>query len=97
LSSTLTELVDRAAVGPAYQDLVGEVTASTDPIARLRMAPRIVRQVYDAERSEFDLLRKAGVVMTELAAIENDVGPENSVPEAERDRLTRYLDGCTTI
>jgi len=49
------------------------------------------------QRSELDLLRKAGVVMTELAAIENDVGPENSVPEAERDRLTRYFDGCTTI
>jgi len=68
----LTELVDRAAFGPPYQDLVGEVTELADPIARLRMAPRIARQIYDAERSELDLLRKAGVVMSELAAIENE-------------------------
>jgi AcrR family transcriptional regulator len=53
----LTELVDRAAFGPVYQDLVGEVMDLADPIARLRMAPRIARQIYDAERSELDLLR----------------------------------------
>ena len=35
------------------------------------MAPRIARQIY-AERSELDLLRKAGVVMSELAAIETE-------------------------
>jgi len=68
----LTEVVDRAAFGPAYQELVRGVMAVTDPVERLRMPPRISRQVYDAERVELDLLRKAGVVLTELAAIENE-------------------------
>jgi hypothetical protein len=36
------------------------------------MAARIARQIYDSERSEFDLLRKAGVVIQELAAIEHE-------------------------
>jgi AcrR family transcriptional regulator len=56
----LAELIDRAAFGPAYQDLVGEALALADPVARLRMAPRIARQIYDAERSEIQLLREAG-------------------------------------
>src|ERR1700674_2429663 len=54
----LAELIDRAAFGPAYQDLVGEAMALADPVARLRMAPRIARQIYDAERSEIQLLRE---------------------------------------
>jgi AcrR family transcriptional regulator len=68
----LTELIDRAAFGPAYQALVGEVKDLTDPVARLRLSARIARQVYDSERLEFDLLRKAGVVIPELAAIEHE-------------------------
>ena len=68
----LTELIDRAAFGPAYQALVGEVKDLADPVARLRLSARIARQVYDSERLEFDLLRKAGVVIPELAAIEHE-------------------------
>ncbi|EEF62040.1 TetR/AcrR family transcriptional regulator [Pedosphaera parvula] len=68
----LTELIDRAAFGPAYQDLIGEVEGLVDPVARLRFAARIARHIYDSERSEFDLLRKAGVVIPELAAIERE-------------------------
>lgn len=68
----LTELIDRAAFGPAYQALVGEVHEIVDPVARLRFSARIARQVYDSERLEFDLLRKAGVVVPELAAIEHE-------------------------
>jgi len=68
----LTELIDRAAFSPVYQDLVSEALQLTEPIARLRMAPRIARQIYDSERSEFDLLRQAGVVLPELAAIERE-------------------------
>ena len=68
----LSELIDRAAFGPAYQALVGEVKDLVDPVARLRLSARIARQVYDSERLEFDLLRKAGVVIPELAAIEHE-------------------------
>jgi AcrR family transcriptional regulator len=68
----LTELADRAAFGPGYQTLIREVEKLTDPVARLRQAARIARQVYDSERKEFDILRKAGVVIPELAAIEQE-------------------------
>jgi AcrR family transcriptional regulator len=68
----LSELIDRAAFGPAYQALVGEVKDLVDPVARLRLSARIARQVYDSERLEFDLLRKAGMVIPDLAAIEHE-------------------------
>ena len=68
----LKELVDRAAFGPGYQELVGQAMQASDPIERLRFAPRIARQIYDSERREFDLLRQAGVVVPELAAIERE-------------------------
>jgi AcrR family transcriptional regulator len=68
----LTELIDRAAFGPTYQELVGQAMALADPVARLRMAPRIALQIYDAERSEIQLLRAGGVVISELATIERE-------------------------
>jgi AcrR family transcriptional regulator len=68
----LKELIDRAAFGPAYQELVDQTMQLKDPVERLRRAPRIARQIYDSERAEFDLLRKAGVIIPELAAIERE-------------------------
>lgn len=68
----LAELIDRAAFGPAYQDLVDQVMTLADPVERLAFAARIARQIYDAERSEFAQLRKAGVINPELAAIERE-------------------------
>jgi AcrR family transcriptional regulator len=81
----LTELVERAAFGPVFQQLIGEGEGLTDPVARLRLAARIARQVYDGERSESELLRKARVVVPELAA-----------REMERD-CGRYDAHCVTI
>jgi AcrR family transcriptional regulator len=68
----LTELVERAAFGPVFQKLISEAEALTDPEARLRVVARIARQVYDGERSESELLRKARVVLPELAAREEE-------------------------
>ena len=68
----LKELIDQAAFGPAYQELVDEAIQLKDPVKRLRMAPRIARQIYDSERAEFELLRKAGVILPELGAIERE-------------------------
>lgn len=68
----LAELVDRAAFGPVFQKLIGEAERLTDPIARLRLTARIARQVYDGERAESELLRKARVVLPEVAAREHD-------------------------
>jgi hypothetical protein len=91
-------LVDRAAFGPAYQDLVDETMKLADPAARLRMAPRIARQIYDAERSKLKLLREAGV-FSELAAIEREKECGRYGAQAptiallvQSDRLARGLD-----
>lgn len=68
----LAELVERAAFGPIFQQLIGEAEGLTDPVARLRLTARIARQVYDGERSESELLRKARVVVPEIAAREHE-------------------------
>src|ERR1700730_14879208 len=65
----LAELIEQPAFGPPYQDLVGEAMALTYPLARLRMAPRIARQIYDAARLEIQILREAGVVISEFTPI----------------------------
>jgi AcrR family transcriptional regulator len=64
----LAELVDRARFGPEFQKLIGEAETVDDPVARLRLTARIVRQVCDGERAELDLLRKARVVIPEIEA-----------------------------
>jgi AcrR family transcriptional regulator len=68
----LTDLMDRATFGPAYQKLVSQALATEDPVARLRIAARIARQVHDSWRGEIELLRGAGVVAPELAALERE-------------------------
>jgi AcrR family transcriptional regulator len=68
----LTELVERAAYGPVFQKLIGEAEGLADPVARLRLTARIARQVYEGERAESELLRKARVVLPELAAREEE-------------------------
>ena len=68
----LAELVDRARYGPVFQKLVGEAEKLSDPIARLRLTARIARQVYDSERAESELLRKARVVLPEIAERERE-------------------------
>jgi AcrR family transcriptional regulator len=64
----LAELVDRARFGPVFQKLIGEAEAVSDPVARLRLTARIVREVCDGERAEVELLRKARVVFPEIEA-----------------------------
>ena len=71
-SRILAELVDRAAFGPEFQRLIGEAETLTDPIARLRLTARIARQVYDGERAESELLRRARVVVPEVVARERE-------------------------
>jgi AcrR family transcriptional regulator len=68
----LAEIMDRATFGPAYQELVQQALATRDPSARVRFAARIARQVHDSWRGEIDLLRGAGVVAPELAALERE-------------------------
>jgi AcrR family transcriptional regulator len=73
----VAELLNRARMGPSYAELVKTAHAETEPEAKVRCTAAIARDVFDAERSEMDLLRGAGVLSPEL-------GDE----ERERNRFT---------
>ena len=66
----LTELLDRSTFGGDYDDTVRQALTTTDPETRLRFAARIARQIHDASRTTFDLMRGAGVIAPELAKLE---------------------------
>jgi AcrR family transcriptional regulator len=66
----LAELIDQSSHGPGYQETVREAQGTQDPVARLRMAARVARQVHEPQTAAFDLLRGAGVVAPELAKLE---------------------------
>jgi AcrR family transcriptional regulator len=62
-------LMDRARFGPDYAEMVARTREETDPAVRLTLTAGVARRVYDAERGELDVLRAAGVVAPELAAM----------------------------
>jgi AcrR family transcriptional regulator len=68
----LAELLNQATFGAEYEDIVQQTLEEKDPETRLRGAARIARQIHDAQRAGFDLLRGAGVVAPELARLEQE-------------------------
>ena len=68
----LAELLNQATFGADYEDTVRQALEEKDPETRLRGAARIARQIHDAQRAGFDLLRGAGVVAPELARLEQE-------------------------
>ena len=66
----LKALIDRAIYGLDYEKLVLRTLAQSDPADRLRHAARIAREIYEAERAEFDFLRQAGVENPEAIAVD---------------------------
>ncbi len=68
----LTELLDQDSFGPAYKDLIQQVHATNDPVAKLKFPARIARQIHDAQSTTFDRFRGAGVVAPDLAALEKE-------------------------
>lgn len=66
----LTELLDQSTFGADYEIAVREALSASDPETRLRLTARVARQIHDAQSAAFDLLRGAGVVAPELAALE---------------------------
>ena len=66
----LTELLDQSTFGADYEDAVRKALSASDPETRLRLSAPIARQIHDAQSATFDLLRSAGVVVPELAKLE---------------------------
>jgi AcrR family transcriptional regulator len=68
----LAELLNQATFGAEYENIVQQTLEEKDPETRLRGAARIARQIHDAQREGYDLLRGAGVVAPELASLEQE-------------------------
>ena len=68
----LAELLNQTTFGADYENTVRQILEEKDPEKRLRGAARIARQIHDAQRAGFDLLRGAGVVAPELARLEQE-------------------------
>jgi AcrR family transcriptional regulator len=68
----LAELLNQTTFGADYENTVRQILEEKDPEKRLRGAARIARQIHDAQREGFELLRGAGVVAPELARLEQE-------------------------
>jgi len=66
----LAELLNQTTFGADYEETVRQTLEEKDAERRLRGAARIARQIHDAQRAGFELLRGAGVVAPELARLE---------------------------
>jgi AcrR family transcriptional regulator len=68
----VSELLDAARFGEAYQTLLAQAKAVSDPLELLAFPPRFARQIYESEIPVENLLRGAGMVAPELAAVEDE-------------------------
>jgi TetR/AcrR family transcriptional regulator, regulator of cefoperazone and chloramphenicol sensitivity len=68
----VSELLDAARFGERYQALLAEARAVKDPRELLKFPPRFSRQIYESELPVENLLRGAGMVAPELAAVEEE-------------------------
>jgi len=68
----VSELLDEARFGEAYQTLLAEARSERDPMKLLAFPPRFARRIYEAELPVENLLRGAGMVAPELTAVEDE-------------------------
>ena len=68
----VSELLDQARFGEEYRALVRSVMQASRPRERLAFAARIARKIYESEIPVENLLRGAGMLAPELAAVENE-------------------------
>lgn len=69
----LVALLSPVASGERYGQLVDQLRAAPEPRHRVEFAAQIARQVYVALGPEFELLRGAGAVASELAEVARQV------------------------
>jgi|UPI00068CEB5E AcrR family transcriptional regulator len=68
----VSELLDEARFGDGFQSLLAEARKVTDPMELLAFPPRFARRIYEAEIPVENLLRGAGMVAPEFAAVEDE-------------------------
>ena len=62
----LPEILRRATLGPAFDEILTKLRQTPDPRQRLHMVARLDRQVHESKEAELALLRGVGVVAPEL-------------------------------
>ena len=62
----------RRGLGRSIRQLLAEARTVTDPMELLKFPPRFSRRIYEAEIPVENLLRGAGMVAPELAAVEDE-------------------------
>jgi AcrR family transcriptional regulator len=90
----LAELLNQATFGADYEETVRQTLEEEDPEARLRGAARIARQIHDAQRKGFDLLRGAGVVAPELAQLERE---RERIRYERQEQMITFLRGAKRL
>ncbi len=80
----LAELVNPDAFDAPIQDLLSQLRTGQEPEQRVKLVVLITRRVYESLRTEFELLRTAGVVDPELADLARRI-------EARRRHRQTYL------
>lgn len=68
----LRALMDEALPNDQREALVEKVKYETSPEERLRLAAKISRQMYDAERAQMDVFRGASVLSPEFKELERE-------------------------
>ncbi len=80
----LANLVNPDAFDAPIQDLLSQLRTGQEPEQRVKLVVLIIRRVYESLRTEFELLRTAGVVDPELADLARRI-------EARRHQRQSYL------
>jgi AcrR family transcriptional regulator len=80
----LAELVNPDAFDAPIQELLNQLRTGQEPEQRVKLVVLITRRVYESLRTEFELLRTAGVVDPELADLARRI-------EARRRHNQSYL------
>ncbi|HEU5437933.1 MAG TPA: helix-turn-helix domain-containing protein [Ktedonobacterales bacterium] len=84
----LAELVDPAAPGSHFQELLAHIRAEPDPARRIALVARLTRQAYETSATDLELLRGAGAVAPELAEIADGVEDRRW---RQQERLVTFL------
>ncbi|GCE21453.1 TetR family transcriptional regulator [Dictyobacter kobayashii] len=69
----IAELIHPDAFDAPVQQLLSQLRASEEPVQRIELVVQISSQVYESLTMEFELLRTAGVVATELAELARQI------------------------
>jgi AcrR family transcriptional regulator len=84
----LAELVNPDAFEAPIQELLGQLRTGQEPEQRVKLVVLITRRVYESLRTEFELLRTAGVVDPELADLARRIEARR---RQNQTRLVAYL------